>query len=84
MQPRTGNHYNNFQAWSTLLRTLHSVLTLSHPDLLSEVIVIDDGSTLPHLHGDKLERYLAEHFPGDVVKLIRSKERKGLVGCRED
>ena len=74
-----------FQAWSTLLRTVHSVWSRSHPDRLSEIILIDDGSTMPHLQQeDKLERYLAQHFPGDVVRLIRSGQRLGLVGCRED
>ena len=58
-----------------------SILSNSHPDVLSEIVLIDDGSTLPHL-GDALERYLVQHFPGDVVRLMRNGRRLGLVGCR--
>jgi polypeptide N-acetylgalactosaminyltransferase len=32
------------EAWSVLLRTIHSVIDRSSPDLLAEVIVVDDFS----------------------------------------
>ena len=42
--------------------------------LIREVILIDDASTMKHL--DKLEEYFAK-WP--KVKIIRSKERIGLI-----
>ena len=34
------------EAFSTLLRTVHSVLDKSNPDILGEIILVDDGSDL--------------------------------------
>ena len=34
------------EAWSTLIRTVHSVLDRSPPDLLHEVILVDDSSVV--------------------------------------
>ncbi|ESP03206.1 hypothetical protein LOTGIDRAFT_93742, partial [Lottia gigantea] len=66
------------EAWSTLLRTIHSVLNRTPPKLLKEIILSDDASTFVHLQKD-LEEYLV-HYP--KVKLVRLKTRGGLIRTR--
>ena len=34
------------EAWSTLIRTLHSVMAQTPPMLLADVILVDDASTM--------------------------------------
>ena len=34
------------EGWSVLLRTVHSVINTSPPELLQEVVLIDDGSSV--------------------------------------
>lgn len=33
------------EGWGVLLRTVHSVINTSPPELLKEVVMVDDGST---------------------------------------
>ncbi|XP_046336760.2 polypeptide N-acetylgalactosaminyltransferase 5-like isoform X1 [Haliotis rufescens] len=66
------------EAWSTLLRTVHSVLKTTHPRLLEEIILVDDASTMVHLKKD-LDTHVAK-LP--KVKVIRSPKREGLVRAR--
>ncbi|XP_067649210.1 polypeptide N-acetylgalactosaminyltransferase 5-like isoform X6 [Haliotis asinina] len=66
------------EAWSTLLRTVHSVLKTTHPRLLEEIILVDDASTMDHLKKD-LDTYVAK-LP--KVKVIRLSQREGLVRAR--
>uniref|UniRef100_A0A8D0L9A0 Polypeptide N-acetylgalactosaminyltransferase n=1 Tax=Sphenodon punctatus TaxID=8508 RepID=A0A8D0L9A0_SPHPU len=66
------------EAWSTLLRTVHSVLETSPDILLEEVILVDDYSEKAHLK-ENLENYVASLRK---VRLIRANKREGLVRAR--
>jgi polypeptide N-acetylgalactosaminyltransferase len=65
---------------SVLMRSIHSVLNQSPPELLREIVLVDDGSTRPELKG-ALERELAL-LPDGKVRLVRHPERLGLVKAR--
>ncbi|KAM3916027.1 polypeptide N-acetylgalactosaminyltransferase 3-like [Leptodactylus fuscus] len=66
------------EAWSTLLRTVYSVMYTSPAILLTEIVLVDDASTEENLKSD-LDKFMGQ-FP--IVKLVRQKERKGLVSAR--
>uniref|UniRef100_A0A8C2ZBI2 Polypeptide N-acetylgalactosaminyltransferase n=1 Tax=Cyclopterus lumpus TaxID=8103 RepID=A0A8C2ZBI2_CYCLU len=66
------------EVWSTLLRSVHSVLNRSPPHLLTEIILVDDFSTKDYLK-EKLDTYMFQ-FP--KVRIIRLKERQGLIRAR--
>ncbi|KAF6339366.1 polypeptide N-acetylgalactosaminyltransferase 4 [Rhinolophus ferrumequinum] len=66
------------EAWSTLLRTIHSVLETSPAVLLKEIILVDDLSDRVYLKA-QLETYISNL---DRVRLIRTNKREGLVRAR--
>ncbi|KAI4817444.1 hypothetical protein KUCAC02_010845 [Chaenocephalus aceratus] len=66
------------EAWSTLLRTVHSVLDTAPKQYLQEVLLVDDMSQHGHLKS-VLSEYVS-HLDG--VRLIRSTKRLGVGGCR--
>ncbi|XP_055328880.1 uncharacterized protein LOC129581693 [Paramacrobiotus metropolitanus] len=66
------------EAWSTLIRSVHSILDRTPSHLLKEIILVDDASTLPHLK-EKLDKYIAKF---SKVKLLRAKTRVGLITAR--
>ncbi|KAI3358485.1 hypothetical protein L3Q82_014900, partial [Scortum barcoo] len=66
------------EAWSTLLRTVHSVLDTAPKQHLQEVLLVDDLSQHGHLKS-VLSEYVS-HLDG--VRLIRSTRRLGVGGCR--
>ncbi|XP_072552930.1 polypeptide N-acetylgalactosaminyltransferase 6-like [Salminus brasiliensis] len=66
------------EAWSTLLRTVYSVLHTSPAILLREIILVDDASTQDHLKSP-LELHVQTL---KIVRVLRQKERKGLVPAR--
>uniref|UniRef100_A0A1W7RB35 Polypeptide N-acetylgalactosaminyltransferase n=1 Tax=Hadrurus spadix TaxID=141984 RepID=A0A1W7RB35_9SCOR len=67
------------EAWSTLLRTVHSVIRTSPRALLEEIILVDDSSERDYL-GKKLEEYVAKlEVP---VKVLRTGKRSGLIRAR--
>uniref|UniRef100_A0A3B3TR34 Polypeptide N-acetylgalactosaminyltransferase n=2 Tax=Poecilia latipinna TaxID=48699 RepID=A0A3B3TR34_9TELE len=66
------------EAWSTLLRTIHSVLETTPAILLTEIILIDDFSDRGYLKSQ-----LAEYISNlQRVRLIRTNKREGLVRAR--
>lgn len=65
--------------FSTLLRTVYSVLNRSPAELIVEIILVDDASTRDFLK-ERLDRYVAEHLP--KVKVVRLPERSGLIVAR--
>ncbi|XP_066530182.1 polypeptide N-acetylgalactosaminyltransferase 4 [Hoplias malabaricus] len=66
------------EAWSTLLRTIHSVLETTPAVLLKEIILIDDFSDRGYLKS-QLEDYISNL---ERVRLIRTNKREGLVRAR--
>uniref|UniRef100_A0A1A8I738 Polypeptide N-acetylgalactosaminyltransferase n=1 Tax=Nothobranchius kuhntae TaxID=321403 RepID=A0A1A8I738_NOTKU len=66
------------EAWSTLLRTVYSVLHTSPAILLKEIILVDDASVDDVLK-DELDAYLKRL---GIVRVVRQRERKGLITAR--
>lgn len=66
------------EAWSVLLRTVHSVLDRSPPHLLKEIILVDDFSDMAHTKR-QLEDYMAMYRK---VKIVRASKREGLIRAR--
>ncbi|XP_075397983.1 polypeptide N-acetylgalactosaminyltransferase 10 isoform X3 [Tenrec ecaudatus] len=66
------------EGWSSLLRTVHSVLNRSPPELIAEIVLVDDFSDRDHLK-KPLEDYMAL-FPS--VRILRTKKREGLIRTR--
>ncbi|XP_041657672.1 polypeptide N-acetylgalactosaminyltransferase 10-like [Cheilinus undulatus] len=66
------------EGWSSLLRTVHSVLNRTPPQLIAEVILVDDFSDKEHLKV-ALEEYMTR-MP--KVRILRTKKREGLIRTR--
>ncbi|XP_068092762.1 polypeptide N-acetylgalactosaminyltransferase 12 isoform X2 [Hyperolius riggenbachi] len=66
------------EAWSTLLRTVHSILYSSPDILLEEIILVDDYSEKEHLKAP-LQEYVSTL---KKVRLVRATKREGLVRAR--
>ncbi|XP_013772731.1 polypeptide N-acetylgalactosaminyltransferase 13-like [Limulus polyphemus] len=67
------------EAWSTLLRTVQSIIRTSPRALLEEIILVDDESEREYL-GKKLEEYVSKlEVP---VKVLRTGRRSGLIRAR--
>ncbi|XP_006870092.1 PREDICTED: polypeptide N-acetylgalactosaminyltransferase 6 [Chrysochloris asiatica] len=66
------------EAWSTLLRTVYSVLHTAPAMLLKEIILVDDASTEEYLK-KQLDQYVT-HL--QIVRVVRQQERKGLITAR--
>ncbi|XP_060791267.1 polypeptide N-acetylgalactosaminyltransferase 10 [Neoarius graeffei] len=66
------------EGWSSLLRTVHSVVNRSPSQLISEIILVDDFSDREHLKAP-LEEYMAR-LP--KVRIVRTQKREGLIRTR--
>ncbi|XP_022083063.1 N-acetylgalactosaminyltransferase 7-like [Acanthaster planci] len=69
------------EGWSTLMRTVHSVINRSPPYLLKEIVLVDDFGTKNHL-AKQLEDYLRTPRLRGLVKLLRTRRREGVIGAR--
>lgn len=67
------------EGWSVLLRTVHSVINRSPPQVLKEILLVDDFSDKDNLKED-LDNYITR-FDGKV-RLIRNTQREGLIRTR--
>lgn len=61
------------------MRTCYSVLNRSPPELIVEIILVDDASTKQFLKA-KLDQYVSIYLP--KVKIVRLLERSGLIVAR--
>ena len=66
------------EARSTLLRTARSVLSRTPPELVKEIILVDDGSTFEHLHA-ALDADVARL---DKTRVLRLADREGLIRAK--
>lgn len=66
------------EAWSTLLRTVHSILNTAPRAFLKEIVLVDDLSQQGQLKS-ALSEYVAQL---EGVKLLRSTKRLGAIRAR--
>lgn len=71
------------EAWSTLARTVHSILNTAPKQLLAEIILVDDASNRTFL-GKSLDYYMNNlgSVRGVDIRILRSRERIGLIKAR--
>lgn len=67
------------EAWTTIFRTVWSVIDRSPAELIKEIILVDDVSTWEYLKRP-LDDYI-ELLPARI-KLIRTSKREGLIRAR--
>ena len=67
------------EGWSPLLRTVHTVIKQSPPEILGEIVMVDDFSAKAHLK-EQLDEHLKQ-FNG-LVKVVRNERREGLIRAR--
>ncbi|CAK9300067.1 unnamed protein product [Gordionus sp. m RMFG-2023] len=66
------------EAFSVLLRGVHSIIDRTPSHLLKEIILVDDFSDMDHVKG-KLDKYIAKL---GKVRVVRTKRREGLIRAR--
>ncbi|MPC07536.1 putative polypeptide N-acetylgalactosaminyltransferase 10 [Portunus trituberculatus] len=68
--------------WTTLLRTVVSVMHRSPPEILRQIILVDDGSTMKDFLQSPLETWLKRYVPKAMV--VRLPYRRGLIVARQE
>ncbi|XP_030845862.1 polypeptide N-acetylgalactosaminyltransferase 13-like [Strongylocentrotus purpuratus] len=68
------------EAWSTLLRTLNSIIDRSPLRLIKEIILLDDASTMEHLQ-EPIEDYISQ-IHSVRIRMVRAEKRLGLIKAR--
>ncbi|XP_012941011.1 polypeptide N-acetylgalactosaminyltransferase 5 [Aplysia californica] len=66
------------EAWTVLLRSVHSIIARTPANLLKEIILVDDFSSKEYLKAP-LEKYFND-FP--KVHIVRATKRQGLTRAR--
>lgn len=69
------------EIFSVLKRTIHSVVNKTPPELLHEIILVNDCSTKDELY-QPLKDYIKENFRSTTIRIKDLKERKGLIVTR--
>lgn len=64
---------------STLKRSIHSIVNRTPPELLHEIILVNDASTREELKSD-VPKYVEENFP--MARWLNLPEKKGLIVAR--
>nr|XP_033798397.1 N-acetylgalactosaminyltransferase 7 isoform X1 [Geotrypetes seraphini] len=67
------------EGWSTLMRTVHSVIKRTPRKYLAEIVMIDDYSNKEHLK-ERLTEYIKQW--NGLVKVFRNERREGLIQAR--
>ncbi|XP_053679099.1 N-acetylgalactosaminyltransferase 6-like [Anopheles nili] len=66
--------------WTTILRTVNSIVHRTPAHLLKEIILVDDGSLKPFLK-QPLDDYFSKNLK-HLVRIIHQPERNGLITAR--
>ncbi|XP_070502084.1 N-acetylgalactosaminyltransferase 6-like [Chironomus tepperi] len=69
------------EAFSVLKRTIHSIVNRTPPELLHEIILVNDLSSDVELY-EPLRIYVENNFPKTTIRIKNLKERKGLIVTR--
>lgn len=68
------------EGFSTLLRTVHSLMNYSPMELIHEIVMLDDGSTKEYIKNGTIDRYIERW--GGIVKIYHNDKREGLIRAR--
>lgn len=63
------------EEWFALLRSVWGVILTSPPELVDEILLVDDGSTMHHLH-DLLDEYVSEEFRSQATNCLVTDGRR--------